>query len=223
MWGLPVGLQNAAAFRYVWYSRGLIHPSVITRSCTLPLPRCFFVCLGFFPCAFPTKVRNIILYKSEFWEALATRPRAAYVICTVCFLESVFHGSIAVNHIRDPQTILFWPCWYCWPKQAEMLWLLGLTLWGHRGGLSGWFCPGRGAWLLLCCWWWKSVLLGDTLSCSWCPYWAADVLCSWLCLDLISNLWLFLKSCSRDFIPTHTAPVTPSISWVSKYRTEKIH
>lgn len=43
------------------------------------------------------------------------------------------------------------------------------------------------------------------------------------CLDLISNLWLFLKACSRDCIPTHTAPMTLSISWVSKYRTEKIH
>lgn len=90
-----------------------------------------------------------------------------------------------------------------------------------QGGLLGWFCPGRWACFLLCCWCWKCVLLSKALSCSCTKL----LMCCAVdrCLDLISNLWLFLKACSRDFIPTHTALVTPSISWVSKYRTEKIH
>lgn len=93
----------------------------------------------------------------------------------------------------------------------------------RTGVKRAWFCPGRGA--CYC----RAVDAGSVF-CS-VTLWAAAGLCIKLlmccavdcCLDLISNLWLFLKACSRDCTPTHTAPVTPSISWVSKYRTEKIH
>lgn len=213
----------APAFGCVWYCRGLVQASVATRSCALSLSRCFSVALSA-SCVFLTRVRHSSLPKSEFWGVCPLDQDLSELLAQCDSWYSLFF-VVLWQWLRDLQTILFCPCWLFWPVKAEMLWFLGLTLWGWGAGVAYWTVLALEEKPVICC----AVDVGRV--CCSVTLWAAAGQCIKLlmcyavdrCLDLISNLWLFLKACSRDCIPTHTAPVTPSISWVFKYRTEKIH